>query len=181
MHSCTGRVQASLYRGVCAVPFFAGPPPGRHPANRSGRPPGRARKGRTDGRLRHENGYQVALALRGELGAGCAVTRLGVEFAEIAVSAQQIRSFPYPSKGNSAPLKVARISRRYEQRTRLYIVASDPAVQESDLFGNRDFLPLTLFDGLDEAGGLQKTVACSRIEPCESAPKSSTWRSPRSR
>ena len=81
--------------------------------------PRQARKGRTDGRLRHENGYQVALALRGELGAGCAVMRLGVEFAEIAVSAQRIRSFPYPSKGNSAPLKVARISRRYEQRTRL--------------------------------------------------------------
>ena len=44
---------------------------------------------------------------------------LGVESAEIAVPAQRIRSFPHPSKGNSALLKAVGVSRRYKQRMRL--------------------------------------------------------------
>ena len=39
---------------------------------------------------------------------------LGVDSAEIAAPAQRIRSFPRPGKGNFAPLKAVRISRRYE-------------------------------------------------------------------
>ena len=46
---------------------------------------------------------------------------LGVESAEIAVPAQRIRSFPHPSKGNSALLKAVGVSRRYKQRMRLRI------------------------------------------------------------
>ena len=60
------------------------------------------------------------LARRGRLPQGVAFGRrtLGVESARIAVSAQRIRNFPRPSKGNSAPLNAVRVSRRYEQRTR---------------------------------------------------------------
>ena len=47
--------------------FFVGYRPRSAPAARW-----QARKGRADGRLRHENGYQVALAPCGELGASWA-------------------------------------------------------------------------------------------------------------
>ena len=59
-------------------------------------------------------------ARRGRLPQGVAFGRrtLGVESAKIAISAQRIRSFPCPSKGNSASLNAVRVSRRYEQRTR---------------------------------------------------------------
>ena len=53
-------------------------------------------------------------------GRGVRAAALGVESAEIAVPAQRIRSFPRPSKGNSAPLKAVGVSRRYKQRMRLF-------------------------------------------------------------
>ena len=53
-------------------------------------------------------------------GRGVRAAGLGVESAEIAVPAQRIRSFPRPSKGNSAPLKAVGVSRRYKQRMRLF-------------------------------------------------------------
>ena len=58
-------------------------------------------------------------ARRGRLPQGVVFGRraLGVESAKIVVSAQRIRSFPRPSKRNSASLNAVRVSRRYGQRT----------------------------------------------------------------
>ena len=56
-------------------------------------------------------------------GRGVRAAGLGVESAEIAVPAQRIRSFPHPSKGNSAPLKAVGVSRHYKQRMRLVCAA----------------------------------------------------------
>ena len=60
-------------RGVCAVPFFGGPPFGRHPAVRSGRPSAGPQGpcGRSIFRTKEE--YPVAAALRCKPGANRAV------------------------------------------------------------------------------------------------------------
>ena len=97
-------------------------PPGRHPANRSGRPSvdpqGSRRRAHAEQKW---NMLRRPAANSGRAGdvTRALVERLGVESAKTAFPAWRIRSFPYPSKENSVHLNTACIPKPYEQRKRL--------------------------------------------------------------
>ena len=149
-----------------------------------------ARTGRADRRLRHENGRCLGAARRTRREPGRDAAWGGIR--ENGVPGVKIRSFPRPGKGNFAPLKAVRISRRYEWRTRLsenggrrrtLFVPGKPLVRRRNAFAGPACRGAAVngrpSPGLARTTGLRPSIRkrsfSERLRSVRSAPRTCRW------